>query len=114
MNKESSFLICYDLEGSLLKFTPSDNEAPYVYYNVYGDNWYFDSDSNEHLIDKDGNTEEFFTDGSYTYSGVNGTSRAFDKNGNGVIQNADGRTSNVDTDEEGNTWGYDADGNAFY
>lgn len=56
----------------------------------------------------------FYADGTYTYQGTTGIFKFYDKNGDGVITNPDGSEKHVSTDSEGNRWGYDSAGNAFY
>ncbi len=66
MNKQGAFVLCYDTDGVLFKYTTDEN-TPYQYYNPYGDMWYFDSNENEYLIDSEGNTELFYKNGDYSF-----------------------------------------------
>lgn len=75
MNEEGAFVLCYDTTGNLLKYneTESAYEDPYVYYNNYGDKWYFDKDGSQFILDGTGNNAIFYSDGSYSFINNNRT-----------------------------------------
>ena len=114
MNKQGGFLVCYDIDGNVLKYDDDSND-PFVYYNPYGDMWYIDDSLNIYSIDSEGNQELFYNNGDYNYYGADGSTKFYDSHGNGFIIDATGEyTQYVQTDDEGNVWGHDTTGNAYF